>query len=181
MLRYIVLLLLTWESQAFMTPTKQHIPMYQMNSLKASSSSSSSSSSLSSESINSFLEEMHNSGYEFRVVVVGNGAILESTEVLGPVMKSSTSPKTGAELITFASSDSSFEFHVNLDKIKNVSFVESSRSMPNGEEKVLRICRLINSEGASACSLILTDSSSDSLEWFGQMKKKFGEELASSQ
>lgn len=106
---------------------------------------------------------------------------MESTEVLGPVMKSSTSPKTGGQLITFASLDSSFEFHVSLDKIKNISFVESSRSMPNGDKKVLRICRMINSEDKSACSLILADSSDDSLAWFDEMKKKYGEELASSQ
>jgi hypothetical protein len=102
--------------------------------------------------------------------VVGNGAILETTEALGPVMKSSTSAKTGARLTTFASSDQSFEFHVNLDKIANVSFVETVKPVENGEDKVLRICRFINEEGKSACSLILADSSEDATKWFDGMK-----------
>ena len=105
---------------------------------------------------------------------------MESTQALGPVMKTSTSQKTGDQLTTFASLDSSFEFHVNLDKINTISFVESSRPMPDGGEKVLRICRMMNHEGKSACSLILADGSDDSMKWFDEMRKKHGEELTSS-
>ncbi len=43
-------------------------------------------------------------------MVIGNGSILETTHVLGPVMKYSESPKTGERLVIFASSDQEFEF-----------------------------------------------------------------------
>lgn len=42
------------------------------------------------------LQEVAESGYSFRVVVVGKGAILESTvPSLGPVLKVTQSPSTG--------------------------------------------------------------------------------------
>lgn len=42
------------------------------------------------------LEEVSKSGYAFRIVVVGSGAILESTvKVVGPVIKITQSPSTG--------------------------------------------------------------------------------------
>jgi len=89
---------------------------------------------------------------------------LETTELLGPVMKSSVSPKTGDTLMTFASTDASFEFHVNLNKIEHISFVEK-----NG----MNICRLLNQEGQSACSLILADKSDKAIEWFQKTKGQY--------
>lgn len=114
--------------------------------------------------IEGFLDNAHDSGLKFRVVVVGNGAILETTEVLGPVMKRSESPKSGDPLITFASSDSSFEFHLNLSRIDCISFVERN---------TMKICRLLNNEGISACSLILVDSSDEANKWFTTAKEKY--------
>lgn len=81
-------------------------------------------------------------------------------------MKLSTSPKTGDRLITFASSNNDFEFHVYVDKITNISFVERNE---------LKICRLLNGEGKSACSLILKDASDDALKWFHATKIKFSD------
>lgn len=79
-------------------------------------------------------------------------------------MKYSESPKTGERLVTFASSDQEFEFHVKLAQIKEILFVER-----NG----LNICRLLNDKGESACSLILNDSSDDALEWFQRTKTQY--------
>lgn len=41
------------------------------------------------------MHELSESGYAFRVVVVGKGAILETTSRLGPVVKMTQSPSTG--------------------------------------------------------------------------------------
>jgi len=41
------------------------------------------------------MHELSDSGYAFRVVVVGKGAILETTSRLGPVVKMTQSPSTG--------------------------------------------------------------------------------------
>ena len=79
-------------------------------------------------------------------------------------MKRSESPKNGDPLITFASSDSSFEFHINLNKIVSISFITKN---------AMKICRLLNNEGLSACSLILVDSSDEAIEWFATAKKEY--------
>lgn len=79
-------------------------------------------------------------------------------------MKLSESQKTGGQLMTFASSDSNFEFHLNLEKIASVSFVEKNS---------MKICRLLNNEGQSACSLILADPSDEAIQWFDSTKGKF--------
>lgn len=118
------------------------------------------------------LSDMHESGYPFRIVVVGNGAILETTSKLGPTMKSSISPKTGGRLVTLASEDQSFEFHVKVDEVDKVVFVKSVRSLEGGEEKTLRICRFMNGE-ATVCSLILGVSGEDVIEWFNGMKERY--------
>jgi len=122
------------------------------------------------------LSDMHNSGYPFRIVVIGSGAILETTSVLGPTMKSSTSPKTGDRLVTLASEDQSFEFHVKVDQVHKVIFAESVRPLEGGDEKVLRICRFMNSEGGSICSLILNESGEDAIQWFDGMKTNYAEQ-----
>lgn len=119
------------------------------------------------------ISDMHESGYPFRIVVVGNGAILETTSKLGPTMKSSISQKTGGRLVTLASEDQSFEFHVKVDEVDSVVFAESVRPLEDGEEKILRICRFMNGE-ATICSLILGASGEDVIEWFNDMKERYG-------
>jgi hypothetical protein len=42
------------------------------------------------------MDTIHESGYHFRMVVVGKGAILETVAALGPVLKVTQSPSTGA-------------------------------------------------------------------------------------
>ena len=51
------------------------------------------------------LEELSESNLPFRIVVVGNGAILESTNTLGPTFKLGKSPKSVAHIVTFASEE----------------------------------------------------------------------------
>ncbi len=76
----------------------------------------------------SILEEFHRSNLSFRIVVIGNGAILETTSKLGPTSKSSISPKSGERLLTFANEDASFEFHVKVDQVCKiiVSYTQSN-------------------------------------------------------
>lgn len=71
------------------------------------------------------MEAIHNSKYLFRVVVVGKGAILETTTELGPVMKVTQSPSTGANLMTFASKDQSTEFHLQLSNVYKIVITEN--------------------------------------------------------
>jgi len=125
------------------------------------------------KTVDTVLTEMNDSGYPFRIVVIGNGAILETTSILGPTMKSSVSPKTGERLVTLASEDQSFEFHVKVDQVENVVFAETRRPIEGGE-KVLRICRFMNGEGGSMCSLILNDEGETAIQWFNGMKDRFG-------
>ena len=121
------------------------------------------------------VSDMHTSGYTFRIVVVGNGAILETTSKLGPVMKSSISAKTGGKLVTLASEDQSFEFHIKVDEVENIVFAENARPLEDGTEKIMRICRLMNGEGGSICSLILGDSGEDAVKWFSDLKSRYGD------
>ena len=100
---------------------------------------------------------------------------MESTNILGPHKKTSTSPKTGEKLVTLASEDKAFEFHLKPDQVSKIGFVERAKPVDNGEEKIMRICRLLNSEGGSICSLIMTDSSPDAANWFTDMTSKYGE------
>lgn len=132
------------------------------------------------------ISEMHKSGYKFRIIVIGNhaGAILETTSILGPIMKSSVSPKSGQRLVTLASQDQSFEFHINVDQVQEVVFVEknvkildnTSNEDGGGEDnKIMRICRFLNQGGDSICSLILSEGNSSDgqeiAEWFARMKE----------
>lgn len=120
------------------------------------------------------LEELHNSELDFRVVVVGNGAILETTAALGPKFKISESPSTpGQHLVTFAAEDASFEFHVKIGEVSKVAMVEKVVS----DVKTLRILRMVNEAGKSICSLILADQSDKAAEWYQSMMEKYGPEL----
>ena len=100
---------------------------------------------------------------------MGNGAILESTNILGPHKKISMSPKTGEKLITLASEDKAFEFHLKPDQVSKIGFVERAKPIENGEEETLRICRLMNNEGGFICSLNMDKSSPYAETWFKEM------------
>jgi hypothetical protein len=117
--------------------------------------------------------------FEFvHLKVIGNGAILETTSVLGPHFAESTSPKTGERLVTFASDDRSFEFHLKVDQISKVTFSEKDRIVNDKEEKrKLRITRFINEMGNPICSLILADSSKEAADWFTSMTIRYGYEI----
>ena len=74
----------------------------------------------------SLVEALHKSEFTFRIVVVGQGAILETTSMLGPILKLQTSPKTGNPLLTLASIDQSFEFHLHLAEVSKVALTEKT-------------------------------------------------------
>ena len=118
------------------------------------------------------LKELSDSNLSFRIVVVGNGAILESTNPLGPKFKLGESPKTGASIVTFASEDQSFEFHLMPAQIASAALVE--KSSPAKEGRTLRLLRFLNGEGGSICSLILADDSSSAKTWYESMAAKYG-------
>ena len=122
-------------------------------------------STITAESI---LNEFHKSKYIFRIIVIGNGAILETTNKLGPTYKSSISPKSGERLLTFASEDQSFEFHVKVEQICKICFVATNER---------RVARFLSESGTPICSLILGDSSAEAGEWFDGLIEKFGNEL----
>lgn len=134
--------------------------------------------------IDDIISKIHKSGYMFRIIVIGNGAILETTSRLGPIIKSSVSPKTGQRLVTLASQDQTFEFHIKIDQVKKVVFVENTKTLLDNAQqqqqqqqqtsKVMRICRFLNQDGDSICSLILSESGQEAVEWFTHMKECYG-------
>lgn len=116
------------------------------------------------------LEDMHNSNFPFRLVVVGNGAILETTSSLGPVMKMGKSPRTGENLVTFSSEDKSFEFHVMIAQVSKVVMTQKEGAQAG---KVLDIFRFLTADGKPMCSLILSENSDDGKKWFSTMLEKY--------
>lgn len=120
----------------------------------------------------SLVKNLHDSGFSFRIVVVGNGAILETTSPLGPVMKLSASPKTGKALLTLASEDQSFEFHVSPSDTAKIVLTERDAGA-----KVLRVIRFLNSDGAPMCSFILGDGSLEAETWYEKLRSTYGEEI----
>jgi putative heme iron utilization protein len=119
-----------------------------------------------------FLQELHTCGYPFRTIVAGNGAILESTQTLGPAFKVTESHKTGDLILTMASADQSFEFHVKLEQVQTIALVE--RELPG---KMLRIIRMTNDKEQSMCSLILAEYSDDAGTFFQGLVDKYGKEF----
>jgi hypothetical protein len=120
------------------------------------------------------MQALHDAKFNFRIVVVGNGAILESTSPLGPTMKVSQSPKTGKNLMTLASQDQSLEFHLQLADVSKIVLVQ--RETP---KRTMRLVRFLEAEhGNSMCSLILADDSSAAQKWFDDdLIGKFGTEI----
>lgn len=125
------------------------------------------------ENVYEILQSLHVSQFPFRLVVVGNGAILETTSPLGPVMKLSQSPQTGENLLTFASKDQSFEFHLKIAQVSKIVLTE--KEGPQG--KTMRIFRFLTDEGKPMCSLILADKSEDSIKWFHDIREKYGSDI----
>ena len=152
--------------------------------------SSSDKLTVKEKNVYTMLKELSNSNLVFRIVVVGNGAILESTNLLGSSsMKLNQSPVSGANIVTFASSNQSFEFHLMIGQIDKVAFIE--KDSPINKGKTMRIIRFINDEsGKSICSLILAtsaaatsaadgvDDNDDTIanDWFKIMISKYGSE-----
>ena len=118
------------------------------------------------------LQEMHESDFPFRLVVVGNGAILETTSPLGPTFKLGKSPRTGEPLTTFASEDQSCEFHLMIAQVSKI--VLSEKSGPKG---TMQIFRFLTAEGKPMCSLILADKSDKAKKWYRSMLEKHGVDI----
>jgi hypothetical protein len=125
------------------------------------------------EKVYGLLKEIHASQLAFRAVVVGHGAILESTNLLGPTLKVSKSPKSGANIATFASTDQSFEFHLMTAQVAKISLTE--KQGPTG--RTMRILRFTNKDAKPMCSLILADDSDKAAEWYQNIASKYGEEV----
>ena len=76
---------------------------------------------------------------------------------------------SGANMVTFANEDQSFEFHVQLEQVRQIAFVEKETP-----KKTLRIVRLVNTDGATMTSLILVDTSDEAQQWFSDMIQRHG-------
>merc|ERR1711862_441235 len=97
------------------------------------------------------------------IVVVGEGAILESTQILGPHSALNVSPKSGERLQTFASEDKSFEFHLKVDRVATVAFAEKERT----DGSSMCITRFLDTNGRGMCSLILSEGNDEEAAgWF---------------
>lgn len=112
----------------------------------------------------------------FRVIVVGSGAILESTNLLGPSMRISQFPSTGANLVTFASNDASFEFHLMVGQVNKVAMVEKESPVTG---RMMRIIRFLNGDepAKAICSLILAEDSDVAEKWYQNLHAKYGPEF----
>ena len=78
----------------------------------------------------------------------------------------------GANLLTFSSSDQSFEFHVQLSEVSKIVLVEKKTPA-----KTLRILRLLNPQGGSMTSLILADASDEATAWYHGLVEQRGSEI----
>ena len=122
------------------------------------------------------LHALHESHYPFRVVVVGKqaGAILESTQLLGPNLSIAQSPSTGKNLLTLANDDKAFELHIQLSAVSKIVLVTKTNKP---EHKTVRLVRLLNANGDSMCSLILAASEDEAVAWFNGLVDQFGSEI----
>merc|ERR1712176_697125 len=143
--------------------------------IKSFLSASSSIEHDTNNELDNLLSEMHSKEFKFRIIVVGNGAILETTSTLGPNYSSSISPKTNEKMITFPSNDKSFEYHIKPNHVSKVTLSTVKKpAVGEAESKELRIIRFVKDDGSNMCSLILVDTSSDALDWFKSLLSKFG-------
>lgn len=153
--------------------TRNHVALVAAASDPTSSTSSISISLTPAEQgVYEFFKKLHQSQHAFRIVVVGGaGGILETTSPLGPVFKTSQSPKSGKVLLTMATEDQSFEFHVTLSQVAQLAIVE--RPSPDGA-RTIRVIRVLTDQGASVCSLILGDDSDDAAAFFETLQQEYG-------
>jgi len=119
--------------------------------------------------------ELHACKFPFRIVVVGDGAILETTSTLGPHMMTNKSPKSGEYLITLANEDKSFEFHLKPNQVSKVVLTEKA-TLP-GAGPGMKIFRFIDGQNVSICSLILCEKTATGSSWFEGMVAKYGQEV----
>lgn len=163
---------------AYLSQTKPRfgatVAVWQTNDEQTGSDAPASSPS----KIDNIIKDIHDQALPFRIVVIGEGAILETTSVLGPHMASSVSPKSGERLVTLASDDRSFEFHLKVDRVGKVTFSEKDKKLENGEKKTMRICRFLTQDGGPICSLILADKSQDAADWFRGLTIRYGYEVS---
>ncbi len=127
--------------------------------------------------VDKIVKELHSSGFSFRVIVLSNGSILETTVALsGTTIAKSISPKTGEPITTIASKDKSFELHLKTNQISRVTFNKVQR-VENG--KVMRVCRLMDHDGSLSTSLILQAEKGEDnpKQWFDEMINQYGEEV----
>lgn len=75
-------------------------------------------------------------------------------------------------MMTLASSDQAFEFHVRLSDVSKISMLEKETPA-----KTLRVIRLLNSTGDSLSSLILADDSDAAHEWYHELVQSRGSEM----
>jgi hypothetical protein len=75
-------------------------------------------------------------------------------------------------MLTMASADQTFEFHVHLEQVSKVVLIEKETPA-----KTLRIIRLLNDVGDSMSSLILADSSDEAIAWYHGLVEKRGNEI----
>jgi putative heme iron utilization protein len=77
-------------------------------------------------------------------------------------------------MVTLCNADQSFEYHVKLDQIRKIAFIE--KEAPN-KSKTLRIVRILNATGESITSLILVDTSDSARVWFNDLIQRHGSEM----
>lgn len=75
-------------------------------------------------------------------------------------------------MLTMASADQTFEFHVHLEQVSKLVLIEKETPA-----KTLRIIRLLNDVGESMSSLILADSSKEAQTWYHDLVEKRGHEI----
>jgi hypothetical protein len=75
-------------------------------------------------------------------------------------------------MLTMASADQAFEFHVQLEQVSKVVLIEKETPA-----KTLRIIRLLNDLGESMSSLILADSSDEAITWYHDLVENRGNEI----
>lgn len=75
-------------------------------------------------------------------------------------------------MLTMASTDQAFEFHVQLEQVSKIVLVEKETPA-----KTLRIIRLLNAVGNSMSSLILADTSDEATAWYHDLINKRGSEI----
>ncbi|KAL7560852.1 hypothetical protein ACA910_013332 [Epithemia clementina (nom. ined.)] len=129
----------------------------------------------SEQAVYDFFHRLHETDYEFRIIVVGtnNGAILETTASLGPTFKLNASPKTGKALLTMATLDQSFEFHLTLQQVHKLELAK--RPKKGHEDEYLRVLRFLsNTDDTVVCALLLVDQSDEAVTFFQALMDVYG-------